>query len=82
MSQSTKDKTNPHLLPLQEQWINMSVKEIKHLFAYYIIALILSLLWILFSILYHYELSNNGFSNMVGLFMLSFPSGVLCTIIY
>lgn len=32
MSQSTKSKTNPHLLPLQEQWINMSVKEIKHLF--------------------------------------------------
>ena len=28
MSQSTKGKTNPHLLPLQEQWINMSVKEI------------------------------------------------------
>ena len=79
MSQSTKGKTNPHLLPLQEQWINMSVKEIKHLFAYYIITLIVSLLWILFSVPYHYKLSENGFSNMVGLF---FSSSVLGAIIY
>lgn len=82
MSEYSKSQDNLHLLPLQEQWINMNVDEIKHLFIYYVFALIISLLWMTFSVIYHYELSENGFSNMVGLFMFAFPSGVLGATIY
>ena len=82
MSQSIKNSSNPHLLPLQEKWINMNIDEIKHLFGYYITILILSLLWMTFSIIYHYEMSENGFSNMVGVFMFAFPGGVLGSSIY
>ena len=82
MSQSVKNSSDPHLLPLQEKWINMSADEIKCLFGYYIFVLILSLLWMTFSIIFHYEISENGFSNIVGIFMFAFPSGVLGASIY
>lgn len=82
MSQSTTNQKNPHLLPLQEKWIYMNAAEIKRLFAYYIITLIISLLWTTGSIVYHYELSENGFSNIIGIFMFAFPSGVLGATIY
>ena len=82
MSNSTKKQENSHLLPLQEKWINMNVKEVKHLFAYYIFTLFISLLWMLFSIVYHYELSDNGFPDAIGIFMFAFPSGVLGATIY
>lgn len=82
MSNSTKKQENSHLLPLQEKWINMNVKEVKHLIAYYIFLLLISLLWMLFSIVYHYELSENGFPNVIGILMFAFPSGVLGATIY
>lgn len=73
---------NEHLLKTQEKWINLTDDEIKHLFAYYIIFMIASLLWMILSLLYHYELSKDGFSNLVGIFMFSFPSGILGATIY
>lgn len=82
MPDSTKNQTNSHLLPLQEKWINMNSKEIKRLFAYYIFSLFVSLLWVLFSMIYHYSLSEKGFSNIIGIFMFAFPGGVLGATIY
>lgn len=82
MSNSTQDQKNMHLLPLQEKWINMDETEIKHLFRYYICALIVSLLWVLLSTAYHYVLSENGFPDIIGIYMFAFPSGVLGATIY
>ena len=82
MSQNNEKATNPHSLPTQEKWINMTAKEIRHLFAYYIIILFVSLLWMTISTLYHYVWSETGFPNVTGIFMFSFPSGVLGASVY
>ncbi len=74
--------SNEHLLPRQERWINFTSKEIKHLFVYYTVILIFSLLWITFSVIYHYELSEQGFSDIVGIFMFACPGGLLGAVIY
>lgn len=31
------EKKNPHALPIQEKWIKLTAKEVKHIFIYYII---------------------------------------------
>lgn len=82
MSQNGAVNTNEHLLSRQEKWINFTPKETKHLFFYYIVLLIFSLLWISFSVLYHYEFSEKGFSNIIGIFMFACPGGLLGAVIY
>lgn len=82
MSQTTKNPSNTHLLATQEKWINMTGTEIKRLFGYYIFILFASLLWMTFSVLYHYVWSESGFPNVVGIFMFAFPSGVLGASVY
>lgn len=77
-----KNETHDHSLPNQEKWIILSTKELKHLFLYYVFVLIVSLFWIIFSVLFHYEFSKNGFSNVVGIFMFAFPSGALGGVMY
>jgi len=78
----SKKNINKHLLPWQEKWINLTSKEIKHLFFYYVVLLIISIIWIAFSVLYHYEFSENGFSNIIGIFMFACPGGLLGAVIY
>ena len=72
-----KNDAHDHSLPNQEKWIILSTKELRFLFIYYMAILIISLSWIVFSVLFHYEFSENGFSNVVGIFMFAFPSGAL-----
>lgn len=82
MGQNGTANNNGHLLPRQEKWINFTREETKHLFIYYLILLIFSLLWIAFSVLYHYEFSEKGFSNIIGIFMFACPGGLLGAVIY
>lgn len=82
MSKNSEVNTNEHLLPRQEKWINFTPEETKHLFVYYIILLTFSSLWITFSVLYHYEFSEQGFSNIIGIFMFACPGGLLGAVIY
>ncbi len=82
MSDNNNKKIASHLLPLQEKWINMSPKEIRRLFGYYIIILSISLLGLVFSIVYHYDLSKNGFTESQGILAFAFPGGVLGASIY
>lgn len=82
MSHKGAKNKNEHLLSWQEKWINFTPKEIKHLFFYYIVLLLFSLLWITFSVLYHYEFSKQGFSNIIGIFMFACPGGLLGAVIY
>ena len=82
MSEKDQTQKNTHSLSRQEQWIKMSYKEVKHVFTYYFILLVISLLWVTFSVLYHFEFSKLGFSNVVGIFMFAYPSGVLGADIY
>lgn len=82
MSKKTTESKNYHALPNQERWINLNESEVKHLFVYYIILLIFSMLWLSFSVLYHYELGSKGFSNILGVFMFAFPAGVAGATIY
>lgn len=82
MSQNSTVNGNKHSLTRQEKWINFTSTEIKHLFLYYILLLIFSLSWITFSVLYHYELSKDGFSNIIGIFMFACPGGLLGAVIY
>lgn len=77
-----QSKTEGHALPNQEKWIIMSKKEVQHLFLYYIIIFAICLLWVTFSVLFHYEFSENGISNIFGIFMFAFPSGGLGGVMY
>ena len=81
MSEIQKEE-NRHLLKRQEKWIVMSSKEVKLLFGYYVFILIISFVWVAFSVLYHFEYSANGFSRYVGIFMFALPSGILGASIY
>lgn len=85
MNNNTSNSTlthNTHQLQRQEKWIYMTIKEVKKLYWYYLLLLILSSLFISFSILYHFEFSENGFSVFWGIFMFAFPSGLLGATIY
>ena len=71
-----------HKLDNQEKWIFLEKNEIKHLFIYYITVLILSFFWLCFSLVFNFEIHNNGFSKLIGILMFDFPSGVLGATIY
>ena len=73
---------NNHKLDNQEKWIFLEKNEIKHLFIYYITVLILSFFWLCFSLVFNFEIHNNGFSKLIGILMFDFPSGVLGATIY
>ena len=75
-------KKDRHLLSRQEKWIHFSPKEVKHLFFYYVGLLIVASLWLTFSVLYHYEVSPNGFSKYLGIIMFACPGGLLGSVIY
>lgn len=64
------------------KWIFLKQKEIKHLYLYYIIVLVLSFLWLCFSLVTNYVILENGFPKLVGILMLCFPGGVLGSVIY
>ncbi len=70
------------MLENQEKWINFSYKETKRLFGYYLILLLISICWLVGSLVYNYEISEKNFSNIVGILMFSFPSGLLGGCVY
>ena len=82
MDHKNSSNGDEHSLPRQEKWINFTLEETKHLFMYYIILLVFSLIWITFSVLFHYEFSEQGFSNIIGVFMFACPGGLLGAVIY
>lgn len=65
---------NPHALPTQEKWINLSKKEVKHIFIYYFIVFIFSL--VIFGIIICCLV--NTLEDNIGLLLLfSFVCGLL-----
>lgn len=76
------NNTKSHLLPNQEKWITLTVKEVKRIFCYYLFLLIISFLWFIFDLVYQYELNDAGFSNIVGTIVFAFPCGVVGATIY
>lgn len=73
---------NKHMLENQEKWINFSYEETKRLFVYYLILLLISICWLVCSLVYNYKISERCFSNVVGILMFSFPSGLLGGCVY
>lgn len=71
-----------HKLPNQEKWIRLTVKEANCLFAFYVFMLILSSGWLFYSLIYHFDLSENGFSIILGILMFSCSGGLLGSTIY
>ena len=65
MSEIQKEE-NRHLLKRQEKWIVMSSKEVKLLFGYYVFILIISFVWVAFSVLYHKKQASVWASVFVG----------------
>lgn len=76
------DKNNDSLLPNIQKWMNLTKKEVKHLFAYYVVILLVSFLWFIVDLLYHYAPNKNGFPIIAGVFLFAFPCGVIGASIY
>ena len=70
---------NPHALSTQEKWINLSRKEIKHIFIYYCSIFIISL--IVFGIII-YRFIGIQTDNIGMLLILSFNCGLLGSTFY
>ncbi len=70
---------NSHLLPTQEKWVDMTKNEIKHIFVYYIVLYIISLL---LSVLFIWLLSGQHELSLVNLLIFSFLCGLLGSTFY
>lgn len=70
---------NPHALPTQEKWINLSRKDIKHIFTYYCTIFIISL--IAFGIII-YHFTGIQADNIGILLIFSFICGLLGSTFY
>lgn len=65
-----------------QKWMNLTKKEVKHLFAYYIFLLSVSFIWFIFDLLYHYSFNETGFSIVIGVLLFAFPCGIVGASIY
>lgn len=64
------------------EWIHFTPKEVKCLFVYYVVLLIIASLWLTASVYLQYELEKPIFSKYFAIFMFACPGGLLGAVIY
>ena len=52
-------ETNQHELPNQEKWITLTRSEVKHIFVYYIVLFLISLVTMI-AFIWHFALAESG----------------------
>lgn len=69
-------QTNSHKLPNQEKWITLTFSEVKHIFAYYIVIFLISLIAMI-AFIRHFTLVDSSEIKMTDTVLFSFICGLL-----
>ena len=69
-------QTNSHKLPNQEKWITLTSSEVKHIFAYYIVIFLISLIAMI-AFIRHFTLVDSSEIEMTNTVLFSFTCGLL-----
>lgn len=69
-------QTNSHKLPNQEKWITLTSSEVKHIFAYYIVIFLISLIAMI-AFIRHFTLVDSSEIGMINTVLFSFSCGLL-----
>ena len=67
-------QTNSHKLPNQEKWITLTSSEVKHIFAYYIVIFLISLIAMI-AFIRHFTLVDSSEIEMTNTVLFSFTCG-------